>query len=312
VSLDTVLRRFAAAQLLLAEFIMEESDQFSADSVRGVLRFLSPQLDRLLGLIADEHRHEIERADDGAERRRGELVERLLAGTPTEASALDYELDGWHLGVIASGPSPCRAVGAVQMRLGCRCLCVARGDKIAWAWLSGRRRISAKDVDGAAAAKDLERVSLALGEPAQGVKGFRLTHRQAQAAQWNAVRRSGGLTRYGADPLLAAALKDEVLAESLRQAYLAPLDGRGNGGALARATLRAYFHAGCNAATAAAALGVDRHTVQRRVRRIEDKLGRWLTSCRSELELALRLDELDERDEIVEVGERVAGASERT
>ena len=49
---------------------------------------------------------------------------------------------------------------------------------------------------------------------------------------------------------------------------------------------------GCNAATAAAALRVDRHTVERRLNSIETRLGRSLHTCRAELEVALRLEEL--------------------
>ena len=50
-----------------------------------------------------------------------------------------------------------------------------------------------------------------------------------------------------------------------------------------RETLRAYFAAGFNAATAAAALEVDRHTVQRRLRKVEEALGRLLHTCHAEL-----------------------------
>jgi DNA-binding PucR family transcriptional regulator len=92
--------------------------------------------------------------------------------------------------------------------------------------------------------------------------------------------------------LLAAVLRDEPLAESLRETYLTPLDEHGDSGLL-RETLRAYFAAGFNAATAAAALGVDRHTVQRRLRKVEEALGRLLHTCHAEVEVALSLEELD-------------------
>jgi DNA-binding PucR family transcriptional regulator len=38
---------------------------------------------------------------------------------------------------------------------------------------------------------------------------------------------------------------------------------------------------------------VDRHTVQRRLRKVEEALGRLLHSCHAELEVALVLEELD-------------------
>src|SRR5262249_14368679 len=85
-----------------------------------------------------------------------------------------------------------------------------------------------------------------------------------------------------------------LLAKSLHETYLAPLDEHGDSGLVLRETLRAYFAAGFNAATAAAALEVDRHTVQRRLRKVEEALGRLLHSCHAEIEVALRLEELEE------------------
>ncbi|HKT84228.1 MAG TPA: helix-turn-helix domain-containing protein, partial [Solirubrobacterales bacterium] len=87
--------------------------------------------------------------------------------------------------------------------------------------------------------------------------------------------------------------RDELLAKSLYETYLAPLDEGSDSGLGLRETLRAYFDAGFNAATAAAALEVDRHTVQRRLRKVEEALGRLLHSCHAELEVALVLEELD-------------------
>jgi DNA-binding PucR family transcriptional regulator len=45
-------------------------------------------------------------------------------------------------------------------------------------------------------------------------------------------------------------------------------------------------------------LKVDRHTVKRRLHKIEESLGRALHTCQAELELALRLEALGEITEI--------------
>ncbi len=134
---------------------------------------------------------------------------------------------------------------------------------------------------------------LAVGVPGRGIDGLRLTHRQAQAAMLVALRRPQGLTRYADVSLLAAVLRDAELAGSLVDIHLSALDGQRDG-AVSRETLRAYFAAGCNAATAAAALSVDRHTVERRLHSIETRLGRLLHTCHAELEVALALEELGE------------------
>src|ERR1019366_2130810 len=135
--------------------------------------------------------------------------------------------------------------------------------------------------------------SLAIGEASVGIDGWRLTHRQAQAAMLVALRRPQRITWYSDVALLAAVLRDQELARSLVEVHLSPLEDQKDGGAVARRTLRAYFAAGCNAATAAAALGVNRHTVERRLHTVEEKLGRLLHTCHAELEVALRLDELE-------------------
>jgi DNA-binding PucR family transcriptional regulator len=179
----------------------------------------------------------------------------------------------------------------VRLGVGFQLLSVLRDKETVWAWLGSARPLCATELEGAWARSELARTSLALGEPGHGVEGWRLTHRQAQAAQWVALQRPGELTRYADELLLVAALKDEVLASSLRETYLSPLKDRGECNGLAATTLRAYFTSGCNAATAAAALRVDRHTVQRRLQRIEERLGRSIHDCRAELEVALRLEE---------------------
>ena len=135
-------------------------------------------------------------------------------------------------------------------------------------------------------------MSIAMGEPGEGLEGWRLTHRQAQAAMLVALRRDSGITRFADVGLAAAVLRDEELAGSLVKLYLSPLGEKSDGGAVARATLRAYFAASCNAAAAAAALGVGRHTVARRLRAVEVHLGRALSSCQPELEVALRMEDL--------------------
>lgn len=130
-------------------------------------------------------------------------------------------------------------------------------------------------------------VSLVLGEPRRGLSGWRLTHQEAEAALLVAQHSPAPLMRFAEHALLALVLQNQSLVSSLLGVYLPSL-----GSPVARETLRAYFSAGCNAATAAAKLEIDRHTVERRLRAIETRLGRQLRSCHAELEVVLRLEEL--------------------
>jgi sugar diacid utilization regulator len=171
---------------------------------------------------------------------------------------------------------------------------VPQGDDSAWVWLGGRERLAVIEVERYLATGALGDVTLAVGEPRLGLEGWRLTHYEARAAQQVMLRRPQPFIQASEVVLLAAVLRDELLAKSLRETYLAPLDDHGDSGLGLRETLRAYFDAGFNAATAAAALEVDRHTVQRRLRKVEEALGRLLHSCHAELEVALVLEELDD------------------
>ena len=295
VSLERVLLRYNAGHTLLGDFIMQaaEHGDFASNGValRHVLRTQGALLDHFTASTAHEYQREVERMAHSPELRRTEHVQRLLAGAPVDAGELDYEFDAEHVGVIAMGARAGEAVRGLAAELSRQLLSVSRSEATVWAWFGGRRRLAITDIERLMSATAPAGVSLAVGEPGVGIDGWRLTHRQAQAAMLVALRRPQRLTRYADVALLAAVLRDQELARSLLEIHLSPLEEQ-RGGAVARETLRAYFAAGCNAATAAAALGVNRHTVERRVHTIEERLGRLLHTCHAELEVALRLEEL--------------------
>ena len=87
-------------------------------------------------------------------------------------------------------------------------------------------------------------------------------------------------------------IQDELLAASLRQMYLTPLSQAADGGRAYRDTLKAFFATERNVSSAAAALGVKRHTVTSRLRRIEEILDCALPSYASQIEAAIRLNDL--------------------
>jgi hypothetical protein len=298
VGLDTVLRRYIAGYTLLEDFVTDEAERVVVGSDRTALRQLRRIQVALLGqlttAIADEYRAELERSRRSSAQHLGERVQRLLLGESVDVSELGYELDAWHLGVIATGENAERAVRSLGAQLGREILLASRGGEMVWAWFGDRQRLAIADLGRLLLAKSHPGVSLAIGEPGRSVNGFRLTHRQAQAALLVALRRPQWLTRYADVALLAFALRDEALARSLVEIYLAPLDSPRKGSLALRQTLRAYLAAERNATSAAAALGVARHTVETRIRRVEERLGRLLSTCSAELDVALRLEELDD------------------
>jgi hypothetical protein len=293
VKLDAILRRYAAGDRLVGEFVVEESSHLPNEAIRPLVRALGPHVDRMMAGVATEYMEELERIRRSPAQRVAERVQRLLAAdSPADAAGLDYELDVWHLGLVITSSRPDVAARTLAAGLNRQLLVVPQGNDSTWAWLGGRARPMVDDVQRYLSAGVLGDVRLAVGEPHWGLEGWRLTHYEAKAAQQVMMRRPQPLTQASEVILLAAVLRDEMLAQSLRETYLGPLDD-GDSGLGLRETLRAYFDAGFNAATAAAALEVDRHTVQRRLRKVEEALGRLLHSCHAELEVALALEELD-------------------
>jgi PucR C-terminal helix-turn-helix domain/GGDEF-like domain len=312
--------------------------------LREVMRAQAAALDRLMTAITREYRDEIERVGRSPEARRLERVRRLLAGggdggvgggaggaggggvggaggggggagggvggggavEGVGLTELDYDLDGWHLGAIAVGAGAERTVRELAAGANRRLLSVPSGERSVWVWLGGQGKLTPGDLGRALASGGVpEGVVLAVGEPGEGIEGWRVTHRQAQAALVVALRRTGipptregirgAVTRYADVALLASALRDEMLGRALVEIYLAPLNdarsGSGSGAVLCE-TLRAYLAAEGSVSSTAAALGVVRKTVENRLQTIEERLGRTLHPCPAELEVALALEEL--------------------
>lgn len=303
VKLDAILRRYAAGDRIVGEFVVDEAVHLPNEAMRHLMRVQGPHVDRMMASVATEYMDELERIRRSPAQRIAERVQRLLAAdSPVDAAGLDYELDAWHLGLVVTGARPDVAARTLAAGLNRQSLVVPQADDSAWAWLGGRERLAVIEVERYQAAGVLGEATLAVGEPRRGIEGWRLTHYEARAAQQVMLRRPKPLIQASEVVLLAAVLRDELLAKSLRETYLAPLDEHGDSGLGLRETLRAYFDAGFNAATAAAALEVDRHTVQRRLRKVEEALGRLLHSCHAELEVALVLEELDREVERSRLG----------
>lgn len=293
VSLDTVLRRYAAGDRIVGEFIVEEADRLPGHVVGQVMKSRGPIVDGLMAHAATQYMRELERLARSPEQRRTELVEKLLNGdVAVDLTELDYEFEAWHLGAILTGEEAEAAVRAAARELNRPLLTVPRGARTVWAWFGGRHRLDPRSIESMLGSGALAGASLAIGEPRQGFEGWRLSHQEAHAGYQIMLRKPQRLVRGSEVLLLAAIQRDGALAKSLLQTYLAPLDGPGDAGAVLRNTLRAYFASGSNAAAAAAALEVDRHTVQRRLRKIEELLGRLLNDCHAMLEVALSLEEI--------------------
>jgi hypothetical protein len=293
VALDTVLRRCIAGSALLDDMVVAEAERTGVP--RSVLRDLlaaqATLLDRLLAVVSDEFGQESAKRATGTAARRRECVKRLLAGELVDHSELGYDLEAHHLAVVAKGEEGEETVRKLAARLERNLLAVRREEEPVWAcWLGGRNLLRAERAMQALAAEAPAGTIVVLGEPGEGLGGWRFSHRQAKAALPVAERSGQALLRYADVAILATLLGDDLLATSLRRLYLEPLERARDGGRVARETLHAYFAAERNVSSTAAALGVDRRTVTNRLRAIEALLGRSLRDAATDLEIALRLD----------------------
>lgn len=306
ISLDTVLRRYFAGYTLLGDFVNVEVDGdpgLQGRALSCLLREQAALFDRLLADISEEHTREAASRPTTSQQRRAELVQRLLAGDLVDATELDHDFEGHHLGVIAKGPGAAVAIRDLARSLDQRLLLVEREEGVVWGWFSGRRMRDSAKLKRASRTALPAQVSLAIGEIAQGLAGWRLTHRQARAAFSIVQRRSERLVCYADVALLASLLQDDLLATSLQELYLRPLESERDHGEGLRDALRAYFASDRKVSAAAAALGVSRNTIATRLRAVEDKLDRPLVSCAAELEVALRMEALGGQEPVPSLGE---------
>lgn len=290
--LDKILRRYVAAYGTFTDFVIEEATavgSFTAADRQAMRHLEQSALDRLMATIGEEHAKQSRAREERSTQRRLGSIRRLLAGEPVNAAQLDYFFDGWHLGVVGVGGAAPGALREVGIKLDRRLLLASPDEEVVWAWFGGRNELDVANFEGAFAARWPSEAQLAIGEPNQGIAGWRLSHEQAVAALSIARRTSEPLIRYRDVAVFASILRDDLLVASLRELYLKPLEtGRDNGESL-RETLCAYFAAGGVVTSAAAHLGISRQAVRKRLQAAECRIGRPLGDCGVELEAALRL-----------------------
>jgi hypothetical protein len=243
--------------------------------------------------VSMEYREELEQTRRSTAKRQADRVLRLLKGNSVVSPPdLDYNFDAWHVGVVLMGPGAVNAMHGVAEYLGYQFLSVVREHEIAWAWIGSARRSISIQLERSFIEKAPAEISVAIGEPRRGMDGWRQTHHEAQAAFRVMLDLPNRVTRCRDVILISAIVRDRSLVSSLIETYLTPLNGKGNSAEILRATLRAYFKADQNAASAAASLGVARQTVDRRLRSVEKRLGQRLDGCSTQLRVALSVEEL--------------------
>ncbi len=291
VGLDILLRSYAAGNKALEEFVVAVSDGVSGRNLSRMLGDQGPRFDRLLESVTEEYEDELERMRRSPSQREADRIVHLVQNDGAVGPAdIDYDFDAWHVGMILRGRGGRPVARALAGGLGHRLLCAERSPELTWAWLGSRRPPAHPELRRCLEGTPVE-ISIAAGEPRSGLGGWRLTHREAQVAL-EAMRLKPQRLICGRNVVLrVGVMRDETLVRSLVDTYLTPLEAHANAQKMIEA-LRAYFCVGGNAASAAALLGVTRHTVQRRIRAVEQALGQPFYSCYAELQVALQVADL--------------------
>ena len=235
---------------------------------------------------------------------RAARIRDLLAGGRIDVGAtevtLGYRLRQYHVGLVcwvgdaASAADEItrleHAIGHVAGNASCPGdpVFVPRDESSAWAWLPLGVRGT---FDPAATAGVEADVRFAFGDAAKGPAGFRLTHRQALAAQ--AVALAAGLhiqrtVAFGEVAPIAMMLGSAELLRAWVLGTLAGLATDDEHHARLRETLLIFLRTGGSYKTTAEQLMMHKNTVQYRIRKARESLGRPVGENRYEVELALQ------------------------
>jgi PucR C-terminal helix-turn-helix domain len=294
VPMEAVMR---VCSLVGGVFVEVVFSKLGDDEAKLALSYLagwgSGNFDRLLNAFAAEYTGELERLSKSPTSDLRKRVGKQLRGAFDDAVGPGYRLDARHIALIVVGARGDLACRRLAEQVGADLLIVPDAEDTWWAWLGAHREIGFAELERALPLNGAE-LAVSVGEPRPGGNGWRLTHHEAQSALPIARLEAPGLVRYSNVALLASAFSDEATGRSLMDRYLRPLDGHRDADDL-RQTLRTYFELNCNAVSTASSLGVNRHTVQRRLKRVEEAIGEPSSDRQAEFGVALRLEQLTER-----------------
>ena len=237
---------------------------------------------------------------------RAARIRDLLSGARIDLRAaeatLGYRLRQYHAGVVCwTDDAPGAVDNITRLERAVREIAeqvagssdpvfIPRDESSAWAWLPLGIRDTFTCPAASTAGVDRD-IHFAFGDAAKGTAGFRLTHEQAVAAQ--AVAMAGG------SPVPRAVTFGEVApvammlgsAELLRAWVLSTLAGLAvddEHHARLRDTLLVFLESGGSYKTAAERLMLHKNTVQYRIRKAQESLGRPVGANRHDVELALQ------------------------
>jgi DNA-binding PucR family transcriptional regulator len=310
-SLTALLRAYRLGHTCFTDWVLRELAQRADDAqmitaaTLSMSRIVAGYVDQTSEEIVAVYTRERENWLRNRSTARAARIRDLLSGERIDVSAteatLGYRLRQYHVGVVCwAGDAVAttdnitrleRAIGQVAANAACPDpMFLPRDVSSAWAWLPLGIRDTFNAAEASLASAADGDIHFAFGDPARGTAGFRLTHQQALAAQ--AVALAAGCppraVTFGQVAPVAMMLGSAGLLRAWVHATLGGLAADDEHHARLRETLLVFLQAGGSYKATAEKLMLHKNTVQYRIRKAEQSLGRPAGENRHDLELALR------------------------
>jgi hypothetical protein len=309
--LTALLRAYRVGHACFSDWMLKELARQAADAeaitaaAMVMSRLVAGYIDQTSEEMVTAYTRERENWLRNRSTARAARIRELLSGERIDVAAteatLGYRLRQYHVGVVcwagdaASATDEItrleRATGHVAARAACSGdpVFLPRDESSAWAWLP----LGIRDTFDPGAAEGAEMdadVHFAFGDPARGATGFRLTHQQAIATQTVALAGGAHAPRavlFGQVAPVAMMLASRELLQPWVCGTLAELATDDEHHARLRETLLIFLQSGGSYKATAERLVLHKNTVQYRIHKAQESLGRPVGDSRLDVELAL-------------------------
>jgi hypothetical protein len=310
--LTALLRAYRLGHTCFSDWVLRELATRAGDAetitatAQSAARLVAGYIDQISEEMVTAYTQERENWLRNCSAARAARIRDLLSGQRVNVSAteatLGYRLRQYHVGVVCWTGNESIAVDnitrleravshvAAQTACGADPLFLPRDESSAWAWLPLGIRDRFEATTAGTADSAGAGIHVAFGDAVKGTAGFRLTHQQALAAQAVALA-SGSPPRvvtYNEVAPVAMMLGSPGLLRAWVLSTLGPLATDDEHHTRLRETLLAFLQSAGSYKATAERLVLHKNTVQYRIHKAEESLGRPVADDRHDVELALQ------------------------